>query len=257
MAKPLNEIVELKLPLERVGDESAPEEIRAAPAATRMENPFTEATKALERADLAKAADDAGAGTAKAVEAKLNEMNERVLSEGLNATGNPKLLLDPSSLGSQAPTSEQLKASAVLGSTSGTPAGFSNLDSLLTQAGPIQKGTAPILMPTDLLFDYNAFDLRSDAVDSLRKLGALIQRNPQASFLIEGHSDSFGPDDYNTWLSQQRAEAVKAWLVRAMGIDAARIGTRGLGKTRLLVSPDRSVQEQQLNRRVEIVIRTR
>jgi len=58
-------------------------------------------------------------------------------------------------------------------------------------------------------------------------------------------------------LSQRRAETVKAWLVENMRIDQERVQTQGYGKTHLIVPADRSVDQQQLNRRVEIVIRTR
>jgi outer membrane protein OmpA-like peptidoglycan-associated protein len=112
-------------------------------------------------------------------------------------------------------------------------------------------------MPTDLLFDYDSANLRPGATASLQKLGRLIQRNPQAIFKVEGHTDSFGGDEYNMDLSQRRAETVKAWLVGNMNIEADRIQTEGYGKTRLIVPADRSVEEQQLNRRVEIVIRTK
>jgi outer membrane protein OmpA-like peptidoglycan-associated protein len=58
-------------------------------------------------------------------------------------------------------------------------------------------------------------------------------------------------------LSERRADTVKDWLVQNMGIEPDRIQTQGFGKTRLIVPADRSVEEQQLNRRVEIVIRTK
>jgi outer membrane protein OmpA-like peptidoglycan-associated protein len=138
---------------------------------------------------------------------------------------------------------------------SGIPSGFSNLDDLLSGSGRVGTGTAPILMPTDLLFDYDSANLREGATASLQKLGRLIQRNPQAIFKVEGHTDSFGSEEYNMELSERRAETVKDWLVQNMGIDTGRIQTQGYGKTRLLVLGDRSVEEQQLNRRVEIVIR--
>ncbi|MBV9130281.1 MAG: OmpA family protein, partial [Verrucomicrobia bacterium] len=64
-------------------------------------------------------------------------------------------------------------------------------------------------------------------------------------------------DRYNLDLSQRRAETVKGWLVENMSIEPDRIQTQGYGKTRLIVPADRSVEEQQLNRRVEIVIRTK
>jgi len=131
---------------------------------------------------------------------------------------------------------------------------FSNLDSLLSAKGPISSKTAPILLPTDLLFDYDSAILRQAAVGSLQKLAELIDRNPNANFIIEGHTDSFGTPEYNARLSLARAESVKVWLAGAAGIDPSRIQARGLGMTRLLVKGG-TVEEQQLNRRVEIVIR--
>lgn len=131
---------------------------------------------------------------------------------------------------------------------------FSDLDSLLSAKGPLSGKTAPILLPTDLLFDYNSASLREAAVGSLQKLADLIQRNPNSTFTIEGHTDSFGTPEYNARLSTARAESVKAWLVQDAGIDPARVTTRGLGMSRLLVQGG-TVEQQQLNRRVEIVIK--
>src|SRR5260370_27971567 len=111
-------------------------------------------------------------------------------------------------------------------------------------------------MPPVFLFDSDSEILRPGATASLQKLGRLIQRNPQAIFKVEGHTDSFGGDEYNMDLSQRRAETVKAWLVANMSIEPDRIQTQRYGKTRLIVAGDRSVEAQQLNRRVEIVIRT-
>ncbi len=51
--------------------------------------------------------------------------------------------------------------------------------------------------------------------------------------------------------------AVKEWLVRSMGISPARVETQGFGSTRLLVPGTGTVDEQQPNRRVEIVIKGR
>jgi len=84
----------------------------------------------------------------------------------------------------------------------------------------------------------------------------LIRRNPKASFRIEGHTDATGTPEYNLELSKRRAEAVKAWLVQALHIDASRIETVGFGSSKLIVPADRSIDEQQPNRRVEIVIKT-
>ncbi len=134
-------------------------------------------------------------------------------------------------------------------------ANFSNLDGLLSQKGPLTGREGPILLPTDLLFDYDSAVLRQDAAASLLKLGQLIRQNPQASFIIDGHTDSFGSPTYNQTLSERRAASVKDWVASAAGIDPARIQTRGWGSRRPLIQSG-SVESQQLNRRVEIVIRT-
>jgi len=136
----------------------------------------------------------------------------------------------------------------------GTAPAFSSLDSLLEGHEKLTTQTAPILMPTDLLFGYDSTTLKPEAAKSLEKLGTLITRNAKARFRIEGHTDSFGSDEYNNTLSLRRAEEVKQWLVKTMGIDTARITTAGLGKSHLLAPETGSIEAQQLNRRVEIVI---
>lgn len=134
--------------------------------------------------------------------------------------------------------------------------GYSSLDSLLAGNTQLTPSTAPILMPTDLLFEYDSATLKPAAEESLAKLGTLISRNAGSLFRIEGHTDSFGSDAYNMELSIRRAEEVKKWLQKNMSIPSDRITTAGFGKTRLLVPATRNIAEQQLNRRVEIVITT-
>ena len=133
--------------------------------------------------------------------------------------------------------------------------GFASLDDLLNYNGPITDDKTA-MMPTDLLFEYNSAELKDTARLSLMKLGYIIQKNPDAEISIEGHTDTFGGDAYNQTLSEARAQAVKNWLVESLRLEGARLGTRGWGKTKLLV-PSGDVEAQQRNRRVEIVIRPR
>lgn len=135
--------------------------------------------------------------------------------------------------------------------------GFSNLDTLLAQSGPLTGSVAPVNMPGGALFEYDSAALRDDAIETLRKIGTLIGRNPRATFSIEGHTDTFGTPEYNQKLSQARAEAVKTWLVANMKLDPARIHTKGFGSRQLIVTDkDASREKQAPNRRVEIMIRT-
>lgn len=176
------------------------------------------------------------------IERELNHLRERVGSE--NA---PKI----------APSSDLSRdAAARTGDRAEDVPGFSTLDDLLAQSGPLSGSVAPVAMPGGALFDYDSAELHGASVATLSKLGELIRRNPHATFSLEGHSDSFGNPAYNRELSLRRADAVKAWLIREMEIDPSRIQTRGFGSDHLIAPATGSPEEQQVNRRVEIVIKT-
>ena len=176
------------------------------------------------------------------LEEDLSAMREALLAEQPSSSSQPALLL------------AEAAGNAGGGSEASTPSGYSDLDALLSQTGGISESQAPIFMPSDVLFGYDESALSPGAITSLEKLGELIRRNPDTRFRIEGHTDSFGGPEYNARLSLARAESVKQWLTGNMGIDTARIDVRGLGSTRPLAPLTGTIDEQQLNRRVEIVI---
>jgi outer membrane protein OmpA-like peptidoglycan-associated protein len=136
-------------------------------------------------------------------------------------------------------------------------AGYSNLDDLIARGGNMTGGMAPIMLPTDLLFEYNSDQLAENARLSLMKLGLLIQRSPNSQFIIEGHSDTIGAAAYNFDLSQRRANAVVEWLINSLHLGTDRIRAIGMGESRPLpsVNPNGTPEEQALNRRVEIKVR--
>jgi outer membrane protein OmpA-like peptidoglycan-associated protein len=182
------------------------------------------------------------AATAAALEEDLASMREALLAEQPSSAAQPAI---------------ELAAAAGRAGAEGSdtvPAGYSDLDDLLAQTGGLSPSAGPIFMPSDVLFGYDESFLRPEAITSLEKLGELIRRNPEARFRIEGHTDTFGGADYNARLSMARAASVKQWLADTMSIDPARIDTRGLGSSRPLAPVTGTVEEQQLNRRVEIVI---
>jgi outer membrane protein OmpA-like peptidoglycan-associated protein len=179
----------------------------------------------------------------------LNPESNRDIQTALNA--NPSAAANPAA-GIPIPTSRNGQFAAAGGNASG----FSNLDELLERSGPLSGPVAPLNMPGGALFEYDSAVLLPQAIETLRKIGVLIERNPRASFSIEGHTDSFGTPAYNLQLSLNRARAVKQWLVVQMHIDPARIETRGLGSSHLLAPASGSQKNQAINRRVEIVIRT-
>jgi outer membrane protein OmpA-like peptidoglycan-associated protein len=141
------------------------------------------------------------------------------------------------------------------GPIKGHTAGFSDLDQLLSQKGPLGSGTK-LRLPDDQLFEYDSDVLQASAIGQLQKLGTLIQRNPKATFSVEGYTDSFGTYEYNLDLSQRRADSVKRYLVEVMRINPAQIETRGYGPTKFRASANGSIEEQSPNRRVEVVVHT-
>lgn len=154
--------------------------------------------------------------------------------------------------GSDAAFLEDMDDASARGNAGETLDGYANLDDLLDYKGPILDTSKPILMPTDLLFAYDQAELQDSARLSLMKLGILIQRNPGATFVIEGHTDTTGPDAYNQQLSDRRAQAVKSWLRDSLKIEGSQIRTVGYGETRPIVNPQGTIEEQAFNRRVEI-----
>lgn len=133
--------------------------------------------------------------------------------------------------------------------------GYASLDEIIGRTGGVATGEEKIALPTDILFAYNEFELKEEARLSMMKLAFIVQTNPDATFIIEGHTDSFGGEEFNRDLSLKRAEAVRRWLVERLRIEAGNIKVLGLGKSRPIVPVDGDADAQSLNRRVEIVVK--
>lgn len=84
----------------------------------------------------------------------------------------------------------------------------------------------------------------------LEKIANIMYDNSNASFIIEGHTDSGGDKDYNIRLSQDRANAVMNYLIK-LGVRPSNLKSIGYGFSKPLYN-NRSSDGRQLNRRVEI-----
>src|SRR4030081_3428754 len=201
----------------------------------------------VEQPDVNSVLNEIERSTSQALTNNPNATHEQSLLNDAAASGRPQ----PALSGTELATSTTIKRPNTFTSKVGDSAGpnkrgapgFSDLDQLLAQKGPLGSGTK-LRMPDDQLFEYNSSDLQSTAVTQLQKLGTLIKRNPKATFTVEGYTDSFGPPEYNLDLSQRRAESVKDYLVQAMGINPGQIDARGYGQTKYRVSPNGSIEEQ-------------
>jgi outer membrane protein OmpA-like peptidoglycan-associated protein len=104
----------------------------------------------------------------------------------------------------------------------------------------------------DLLFDTGRAELKGGADAHLAKLATFLNKYPDRTIIIEGHTDSVGADDYNLGLSQRRADSVKGFLL-AQGIAVTRLASAGKGENFPVASND-SASGRQQNRRVEVII---
>jgi len=198
--------------------------------------------------------------TAQSLASDPNALHEQSLLNNNSQSGRPQ----PALSGTELATSTTIKRPNTFtskmpgdsaGPNKGRSPGFSDLDQLLAQKGPLGSGTK-LRLPDDQLFQYDSDVLQGSAITQLQKLGTLIQRNPKATFSVEGYTDSFGTYEYNLDLSQRRADSVKRYLVEAMRINPAQIETRGFGSAKFRASPNGSIEEQSPNRRVEVVVHT-
>jgi outer membrane protein OmpA-like peptidoglycan-associated protein len=100
-------------------------------------------------------------------------------------------------------------------------------------------------------FDTDSDHLRDESKTTLDQLVAVAKAEGTWKLSIEGHTDSTSSADHNQKLSEARAAAVKAYLVKA-GIAADRLSTKGFGATKPVSTNDTSLGRSQ-NRRVEVV----
>ena len=99
------------------------------------------------------------------------------------------------------------------------------------QAAPGSVEEFQVSVGDRVFFDYDSYEIRPDAQDTLRKQGAWLQQYRQYTVTIEGHCDERGTREYNLALGERRANSVKNYLV-ALGVDANRIQTISYGKER-------------------------
>ncbi len=109
-----------------------------------------------------------------------------------------------------------------------------------------------IVNMSDVLFDTGQYTLRPGAREKLAKISGIILAHPGLKIAVEGHTDSVGGDAYNMKLSENRANAVRSYLV-SQGLDSGIVTAQGFGKTRPVADNGTAAGRQQ-NRRVEMVV---
>src|SRR6184192_1710410 len=259
-AKPEPDKTDVQLPDEKKSFDKLLQDIQASTAMPDDTRDVLPDQPKVEQPDVNSVLTEIERSTAQTLPNSPSGTREQSLLNNAAVSGRPQ----PALSGTELATSTTIKRPNTFtskmpadsaGPNKGHAPGFSDLDQLLAQKGPLGSGTK-LRMPDDQLFEYDSATLQASAINQLQKLGTLIQRNPKATFTVEGYTDSFGTPEYNLDLSQRRADSVKQYLVEAMGISSAQIETHGYGMTKFRTSPNGSIEQQSPNRRVEIVVHT-
>lgn len=105
-----------------------------------------------------------------------------------------------------------------------------------------------------VLFDTGKATIRAESAAQLQSIAELMKLDPSLKLEIVGHTDNTGTAATNVTLSQQRAEAVRAWLVGTGGVAAERLTASGKGDTQP-VADNTTEDGRAKNRRVELIRR--
>jgi len=112
------------------------------------------------------------------------------------------------------------------------------LDLGLTGAvGARQPAAWEETIPMDLLFDFNEYTLRPDAMPTLERMIRRIKSSYDLAFVIEANSDDVGTQEYNRWLGNKRAESVRNVLL-SRGVQEHLVNCFSYGKLLPVASND-------------------
>ena len=109
-----------------------------------------------------------------------------------------------------------------------------------------------IVNMSDVLFDTGRYTLKTNTQISLAKVAGILQAYPGLKLQVEGYTDSVGGDQSNQKLSENRADAVRDFLV-TQGVQTDNISATGYGKAKP-VADNATAQGRAQNRRVNLVV---
>jgi len=109
-----------------------------------------------------------------------------------------------------------------------------------------------IVSMSDVLFDTGQYSLKPGAREKLAKVAGILIAYPSLNIEVGGYTDNVGGDDMNQKLSENRAGAVRDYLV-VQGVSTNSVSAKGYGNTLPVASNDNSAGRQE-NRRVELVV---
>ncbi|TXE08278.1 OmpA family protein [Gelidibacter salicanalis] len=135
-------------------------------------------------------------------------------------------------------------------------------DKCPNEAGTVANNGCPEVKPTveemktlneyarTILFDTGKSTFKKESIQTLESMHAIFHKYPEATFALEGYTDSVGSERSNQLLSERRANAVRDWLI-ANGIKQERLTAKGFGEDNPIDS-NKTAAGRTNNRRVEV-----
>jgi OOP family OmpA-OmpF porin len=121
------------------------------------------------------------------------------------------------------------------------------------EARVFRQGDDLVVSLTGITFQVGKSTIEPSSFGLVTKVQDAIKLFPKASLIVEGHTDGDGSDSANLILSQDRADAVKQYLVSNMSLDPEKISSIGYGESRPVAS-NQNAEGKARNRRIDLVI---
>jgi outer membrane protein OmpA-like peptidoglycan-associated protein len=121
------------------------------------------------------------------------------------------------------------------------------------EARVYRQGEDVVVSLLGINFPSGRSNIDSSSTALMRKVQQALALFPDSSIVVEGHTDANGSDSANLILSQDRADAVKQYLVTQFGTNAEKISSIGYGEARP-VATNETAAGRARNRRIDLVI---
>lgn len=121
------------------------------------------------------------------------------------------------------------------------------------EANVFRDSNNVIMRLVGLNFDSGKSEIKPDNFTLLTKVQSAIRIFPRSALIVEGHTDSYGGDETNMRLSEERAEAVRQYLLANMNISPTKVKSIGFGETKP-IGNNETPEGRTKNRRIDIVI---
>lgn len=130
---------------------------------------------------------------------------------------------------------------------------LSALEQALKDLENKEKGASAAVSFQNIEFEFDSAKLTEASKGTLNEIATILKDNPTwGSLTVKGNTDNIGPEAYNQKLSEQRANAVKDYLV-SQGISESMLSAVGYGETKPIASND-TPEGRQENRRVDFEV---